>query len=167
MTKDKWRRLSKKELVELARKKGITGHSSLRKEQLVGALARLAKNVAAKKLDEGKKHSKKKTLHRTRPQLAAAHNNSGGTSVEEQIERSKYDVGVPTRDLSAKIPKDLPGGYGKDRIVCLVRDPYWLHCYWEITRHAIQRAEAALAQDWHGAKPILRLLDVSTTDTTN
>src|SRR6184192_3894730 len=90
---------------------------------------------------------------------------SGTPSGEELVERSKYDVGVPTRDLSAKVPKDLPTGYGKDRIVIMVRDPYWLHAYWELTRHAIQRAEAALGQEWHNAKPILRLLDVSSHET--
>jgi hypothetical protein len=36
-----------------------------------------------------------------------------------------------------------------------------------LTRHSVQRAEAALGQDWHGARPILRLLDVSATDTTS
>ena len=92
---------------------------------------------------------------------------NGSASAEEQIERSKFDVGVPTKDLSVKVPKDLPGGYGRDRIVCMVRDPYWLHSYWELTRQAVQRAEAALGQDWHGAKPILRLLDVSSQDTTS
>src|SRR4051794_14778925 len=65
-------------------------------------------------------------------QTAAARNTSGQVSPEEQIESSKYDTGVPTRDLSAKIPRDLPAGYGKDRIVVMVRDPYWLHCYWEL-----------------------------------
>ena len=89
------------------------------------------------------------------------------TSAEQEIETSKYNVGVPTRDLSAKVPRELPAGYGKDRIVVMVRDPYWLHCYWELTRHAIQRAEAALGQEWHTAKPILRLLDVTTSETSN
>ena len=65
------------------------------------------------------------------------------------------------------MPKDLPGGYGKDRIVVMVRDPYWLHAYWELTRQAVSRAEAALGQDWHGAKPILRLLDVTSHDSTS
>src|SRR5439155_8534896 len=97
---------------------------------------------------------------RTRPQRTDAHSTRNGSlSAEEQVERSKYDVGVPTKDLSAKVPRDLPGGYGKDRIICMVRDPFWLHTYWELTRQAIARAEAALGQDWHGAKPILRLLD--------
>src|SRR5438045_5505654 len=111
--------------------------------------------------------AKKIAQPRSHPQLAAARNTNGSTSPEEQIGRSKYDVGVPTKDLSVKVPKDLPGGYGKDRIVCMVRDPYWLHTYWELTRQAVQRAEAALGQDWHGAKPILRLLDVSSHDTTS
>src|SRR4029077_13988752 len=100
----------------------------------------------------------------SRPQLAAARNTNGSVSAEEQVERSKFDVGVPTKDLSVKIPKDLPAGYGKDRIVCMVRDPYWLHVYWELTRQAIQRAEAALGQEWHTARPILRLLDVTSRD---
>jgi hypothetical protein len=100
-------------------------------------------------------------------QVAAARNTSGTASAEESVERSKYDVGVPTHDLSAKAPKDLPAGYGKDRIVVMVRDPYWLHSYWELTRHAIQRAEAALGTEWHTAKPILRLLDVSSHGMTN
>src|SRR5207244_8344142 len=105
-----------------------------------------------------------------RPQRAAARDTSsgsGGISAEEQVERSKYDVGVPTKDLSAKLPKTLPQGYGKDRIVVMVRDPYWLHAYWELTHQAIQRAEAALGQDWHGATPILRLFDVSANETTS
>ena len=49
----------------------------------------------------------------------------------------------------------------------MVRDPYWLHCYWELSRRSLQRAEAALGQEWHFAKPILRLLDVSSHDTTS
>jgi hypothetical protein len=109
--------------------------------------------------------SKKKSV-KLRPQLAAARN-TDGYSGEEAVERSKFDVGVPTKDLSAKVPKELPHGYLKDRIVCMVRDPYWLHTYWEITRQSVQRAEAALGQEWFGAKPILRVLDVTSSDTTN
>ncbi len=49
----------------------------------------------------------------------------------------------------------------------MVRDPFWLHCYWELTHQAIQRAEAALGDEWHISRPILRLLDVSSRDTTS
>jgi len=152
---------SKKQLVKMARTHGIPGWHGMRKEELVAAL-----KVADRKQRRNAR-DRAARLARPRPQVAAARNTSanGGTG-EEVVERSKFDVGVPTSDLSAKVPKDLPTGYGKDRIGCMVRDPYWLHCYWELTRQAIQRAEAALAQDWHGTRPILRLLDVSNRDTT-
>jgi uncharacterized protein len=105
---------------------------------------------------------------KVRPQRTAARDTTAeAPSAQETIGRSKFEMGVPTRDLSAKMPKSLPNGYGKDRIVVMVRDPYWLHAYWELTHQAVQRAEAALGQDWHGSKPIIRLCDVSAQDTTS
>ena len=68
------------------------------------------------------------------------------------------------KDLSAKSAK---GGLIKDRILLTSPDPYWLHAYWELSLQAVQRAEAALGQDWHGAKPIIRLFDVTSQDTTS
>lgn len=170
MSKEKLQARSKDELANLARKKGIAGWHGMRKEELIRALLAAARTAARKignKVKPAKKSARKKTLVRLRPQTAAARSTNGVASQEEQIERSKFDVGVPTKDLSAKVPRDLPAGYGKDRVVLMVRDPYWLHSYWELTRQAVQRAEAALGQEWHGAKPVLRLLDVSTHDTTN
>src|ERR1043166_1083743 len=116
------------------------------KDELVRALE--ARAHKSKKSDRA---SKSPTPARNRApapvQAAAARNTTGAPTAEEEVETSKYDVGVPTRDLSAKVPRDLPAGYGKDRIVVMVRDPYWLHAYWELTRQAIQRAEAALGQE--------------------
>jgi hypothetical protein len=150
---------TRKKLAELARKRGLRGWYSLRKDELLTALG-AGQNGAAGP------HHKAGKPPRPRPQIAAARNTGGTPSAEEQVESSKYELlGVPTKDLSAKVPRDLPGGYGKDRIVVMVRDPYWLHAYWELTRISIQRAEAALGQEWHGARPILRVLDVSSHDT--
>jgi hypothetical protein len=59
------------------------------------------------------------------------------------------------------------GGVTKDRIFLMVPDPFWLHATWELTHQSVQRAEAALRQDWHGARPIIRLFDVTSTDTTS
>jgi hypothetical protein len=193
MTTDQLKALSKKELTDLARRKSVAGWQAMGKEELVKALSAQAKRpkrsapkpvVGKAKATRAKaakpktaksttrkeitvKTKTRKALIRAKAQTAAARDTSATPSVEEQVESSKYDVGVPTKDLSAKVPRDLPAGYGKDRIVVMVRDPYWLHCYWELTRHAIQRAEAALGQEWHGARPILRLLDVSSHDTTS
>lgn len=55
----------------------------------------------------------------------------------------------------------------KDRILLVVSNPYWLSAHWELAPHSIQRAEAALKQDWHGARLIIRLFDVTSADTTS
>jgi hypothetical protein len=185
MTNQKLQGCTKKVLAEMARKKGIDGWHAMRKDELIAALSRSPGRSPARSAGRSPGRSPSRSPRRKaakppkakRPrtrkparsaaQPAAARNTSNGTSAEEQVERSKFDVGIPTKDLSAKVPKDLPAGYGRDRIVVMVRDPYWLHAYWELTRNAIKRAEAALGQDWHGARPILRLLDVSSQDTTS
>ncbi len=184
MTRDELQSCSKKILAQMAKDCSISGWHDMTKDQLILALARRPvarpKPVAkATKAAEPAKvpqtvakvrstsSSSPRTLtpsRRTPVQTAAARDTS--SSAEQEVESSKYNIGVPTRDLSTKGPRDLPTGYGKDRIVLMVRDPYWLHTYWELTRHAIQRAEAALAQEWYGSKPILRLLDVTTNDIT-
>jgi len=159
MTRDQLQGCRKKDLADMARERGIAGWHGMRKEELVQALVEHSRK---------ERRRERARLAKAAPvQTAAARNTTAAPTAEEQIESSKYDVGVPTQDLSAKVPRDLPAGYGKDRIVAMVRDPYWLHCYWELTRHAIQRAEAALGQDWHTSRPILRLLDVSSHDTTS
>jgi hypothetical protein len=172
MTRDQLQACTKKTLRDLARKQGIAGWHSMSKEELVSALTKPSRSsVSSNHKTNGNGRPIRRPAGRDHsaapPQSAAARDTSGATSGEEQVESSKYHVGVPTRDLSAKVPKDLPAGYGKDRIALMVRDPYWLHCYWELTHQAIQRAEAALDQEWHAAKPILRLLDVSSRDITS
>jgi hypothetical protein len=152
---------TKKELVDMARRQGVAGWHGMTKDELVMALAHRRSKSRKKPLRSSKTGRPPTATRRSAPvQHAAARN----TSPEEKVESSKFDVGTPTRDLSARVPKELPAGYGKDRIVAMVRDPYWLHTYWELTRHAIQRAEAALGQEWHGARPILRLLDVTSKE---
>ena len=78
--------------------------------------------------------------------------------------------GAPIATSQAPI-KELParpsGTPTKDRIILAVNDPYWLHVMWDISAHSVQRAEAALKQDWYGAKLIIRLSDVTSQDTTS
>ena len=38
---------------------------------------------------------------------------------------------------------------------------------WDLSAHSVQRAEAALKQDWYGARLIIRLSDVTSQDTTS
>jgi uncharacterized protein len=177
MTRDQLQACTRKQLAEMARDNSVPGWHGMRKEDLILALQgkpiRSPSVGKSNRIDMIELPPPRNGYHPSGParltapvQQAAARNTSGNpTTPEEQIECSKFDMGVPTRDLSSKVPRELPTGYGKDRIVVMVRDPFWLHCYWELTRHAVQRAEAALAQEWHTSKPILRLLDVSSHET--
>jgi len=79
------------------------------------------------------------------------------------------------KDLAQAAPKTSltplnsipPIEKGKDRLILMVRDPYWIHAHWDIMRHSVDRAKAALAENWHTVKPILRLLKLDDSGTTN
>ncbi|MBE3581504.1 MAG: DUF4912 domain-containing protein [Thermoanaerobacteraceae bacterium] len=59
-------------------------------------------------------------------------------------------------------PADLPGKYGKDQIVLLVKDPYWLYAYWEITGDKMEEFERLYgAGSWQEARPVLRVYDLT------
>jgi hypothetical protein len=183
MTTDRLMSRSKNALLALARKQGIIGCADMTKEQLVKAIVRKRKPIAKSAKKPGthsrrsaskakpptlrRKAEAKPRLHHPKQTSAARKSDEDNGLAEQIVTRSKFDVGVATKDLSKKLPRALPSGYGKDRIITMVRDPFWLHCYWEITRQSIARAEAALGQEWHTSRPILRVLDVSSEDTTS
>ena len=54
----------------------------------------------------------------------------------------------------------------RDRLVAMVRGPYWLQVSWELKSKSVQRAAAALGEHWHTARPVLRLLAVPDASTT-
>lgn len=55
----------------------------------------------------------------------------------------------------------------RDQVILVARDPYWLHAMWVVTRHSVERARAAMAEHWHSARPILRVIEVDAGTTTN
>jgi hypothetical protein len=59
---------------------------------------------------------------------------------------------------------DVATRFENDRLVIMVRDPYWLHAYWELAPKSVERAASALGQHWHTTRPVLRLFQVSNDD---
>jgi hypothetical protein len=56
----------------------------------------------------------------------------------------------------------VPWAYDKTSLTALVRDPYWLFSYWELTGEAHRRAEDAVgAEAWRRARAILRVYDAA------
>ncbi|SHJ55165.1 DUF4912 domain-containing protein [Desulfofundulus thermosubterraneus] len=57
---------------------------------------------------------------------------------------------------------ELPRRYGVDRLVLLVRDPYWLYAYWEITATRQEEFNATYGpRAWNNTRPVLRVYDVT------
>lgn len=89
--------------------------------------------------------------------------------------RSAQEIKEKRKDLAQEPPKRTltpltpvtPVVKGQDRIVLMVHDPYWLHAHWDITRQTVDRAKAALVEHWHSVKPILRLLKLDDSGTTD
>ena len=55
----------------------------------------------------------------------------------------------------------MPAAYGQDQIVLQVRDPWWLHTYWEVTPHTMDRLRDELRHEFFGAKMMVRVYDIS------
>ena len=47
---------------------------------------------------------------------------------------------------------ELPGSYGTDRVVALVRDPYWIYVYWELTENTLSGGLQRLGAATKGAR---------------
>jgi hypothetical protein len=136
----------------MAKQKKVPGWHSMKKEELVKALLRQAR------AEPGRQNSRR----------CASGTGSGKSShvrsqVAERLEQIQAKL-AEAKDLTFHSVEE--GSEAKDRLVVMVRDPYWLHAYWELSRKSIERAKVALGQYWHGAKPILRIYEVLRDGTT-
>jgi uncharacterized protein len=156
-----------KDLSEMARKKGVPGWHAMRKDQLIRALARCVKAMAAKR--PGTNGNGKKTVKprgsNGKPAAAKLGGKNRSPKLQRRLEEIKAKL-VRSKDLSFKSVGE-GNGRTRDRLVVMVRDPYWLHVYWELTTRSIERARAAMGQHWHTARPVLRLQEVARNGTTS
>jgi uncharacterized protein len=85
--------------------------------------------------------------------------------VTQRIEQARLRL-IRSKNLAFEQARGKAGAAVKDRLIVMVRGPFWLHAYWELTPQGIVRAQAALGQEWHGAQPMLRLLVVTSGSAT-
>jgi hypothetical protein len=164
-----------KDLAELAKSHGLSGWHSMKKDQLIRGLLKFTKKPASKPAARAAKKARvaaAKAKVRTQPRVAAKRVASKPApapirsakvarkihAAHEKRERFK-DLAAPHRN-GAKSQE-------KDRVVLMVRDPYWLHVIWHVTRSTVMRAQAAMAEHWHTSRPVLRLLEVDAGPTTS
>jgi len=159
-----------KDLAQMAKKQGIPGWHSMRKDELVQALLKSERNRKRKS-----RRSSGRAGGSARRNGASAKKKSASNGKASQAKRRKSDSRARKRinqfqeklqrakDLATPLREDKAPSDMVDRVVVMVRDPYWLHVYWELTRRSIARAQAAMGQHWHTARPQLRLYEVTGT----
>lgn len=178
MTAETLSNYSAKDLAQMAKRRGVHGWHAMRKEQLVRALMRLAAKsgrsnatvAAASRRASNGANARRKPMVRAAAVPAKPQN--GATRRRLLEAKSKFnqykDLGQsPAPAAHSTNGRSKTNGAVRDRLVVMVRGPFWLHAYWELSRNGVSRAQAALGQEWHAAKPILRLFEVSTGATTN
>ena len=169
-----------KDLAAMAKRKGVPGWHSMRKEELVVALVKRAKAETAKAARKAKSNGHKPTS-KVKAVKTTSNGSNGRAKASSNGHAKASSNGGPKHNqrrlnkirASMSQSKDLAysargdSGYSKDRAVLMVRDPFWLHVYWELTRQSVERARVAMGPNWHGAKPVLRLSEVTRDGTTN
>ena len=140
-----------KDLAQMARQHGIPGWHSMRKEELVAELSRLARK---RSLDGGE----------IKPKAANGHARKNNPRVQQKIDQLKRKL-ANAKNLAMSTPNQPTADRLEDRLVVMVRDPYWLHAFWELTQGSVDRAQAAMGQYWHTAQPVLRLFRIEEAGT--
>lgn len=79
---------------------------------------------------------------------------------EMAVEQTKFSH-PETMPIRRTFPTDLPYQYDRDRMVLQVRDPRWIHSYWEMSGSTLERFRRELQDDFYKAKRVLRVYDVS------
>lgn len=132
-----------KDLAQMARSEGVTGWHSMRKDELITALVRVTRR---KPTGKAAKASSKPVAKPAPERRTPAHI---AKFQQQQAELKNLGASSEGREIE------------KDRLVVLVRDPYWLHACWELTAQSVSRAQSALGQHWHSAKPVLRVYRIN------
>jgi len=163
MTSASLREKPVRDLARLAKQHGVAGWHSMRKDQLIKALVRKAKKALVP--ETRRSAARPSTVVPGVRTKAAAAQASAAAAVAHNAEVARRIAEVRERLARAKNLATPPeGGRNKrparDRMVLMVRGPHWLHAFWEIVPRSIERAQSALGQEWHGAKPVLRLLRI-------
>jgi hypothetical protein len=161
MTASSLRDYSCKDLAQMAKSEGLPGWHSMRKEELVRALV----NHARRKQKTRGGRTTNGGASRIADHFAAerAGKRRSSLKTEEQLHQLRERLSG-SRHLAAAQGNES-GRVENDRLVVMVRDPYWLHVYWELAPRSVERAQTALGQHWHTTRPVLRLFQLSSDGT--
>ena len=155
-----------KELGQRARELGIPGYASMRKDELIKALSNKLRAIKAAKTRAKKKKTapassktrRKRATRVRKPQFIPEVKLKTNLLKLDMTEAEKQEL----KDLSLGSNFGSSNGRSlhRDKVTVLVRDSFWLQACWEIKRKSVVRAQAAMMEHWHTARPVIRLYEV-------
>jgi uncharacterized protein len=151
MTIESLRNYSCKDLAQMARSEGLAGWHSMRKDELVRALVKHARH---------KSKSGRSGVIANGDHLSSAQRVSVSTAKSSRAQERLRELRAKMADSKRLATTTGRSGVEQDRLVVMVRDPYWLHANWELAPRSVERAETALGQHWHTTRPVLRLYSI-------
>ncbi|MBN1913292.1 MAG: DUF4912 domain-containing protein [Candidatus Omnitrophica bacterium] len=80
---------------------------------------------------------------------------------ETAVEKAKFSTPSMPPVFAPRLVEDIPAAYGEDKIVLQVRDPWWIHSYWEVSSGTLERLKNKLGSLFFSARMILRVYDIS------
>jgi hypothetical protein len=158
---------TKRDLLEVAARLRIRGRSRMAKAELASAIARASEPEERPLSGSGSDRPEVKPRKQARPVRETVLVRRSWREQQAAVQHAKYEAKAsqPPKAVAAPPEKgELPAGYGLDRIVLLVRDPYWVHTYWEISRDTLLEARSKLKNQWSDARSIIRVYDVTDLD---
>lgn len=163
MTPDSLNTYTKKKLTTLARSRGVSGVHSLRKEELIAAILTTRASTVREKSPTELARGSKPGSARPRP-AADGQVTRRTTSSRPSTNRTKSAAVTPSR--SSKASRTLKAGTerGPDLMDLKPLDRHWVQIRWQLSAETLLRARTALDWEFHGARPILRLFDITEQD---
>ena len=174
---------TREELARLAKQHGVPGWHALRKPELIQTLSKLKsiKSVVPAATTVTKSAPRKQAVAKKSPQATAVKSTTSVVNSKPKAKpkaaavpaeqpvgkkstaRSVNHAALLKTNAATVRRRDVSQGDQelKERLLVLVRDPFWLQALWELQRDTVRRVEAALGIEWHRAVPVLRLLDVA------
>jgi len=144
-------KLTLKQLQEAATTLRLSGFSKLKKDALVEAIWSAWQQQAGAPADGANGHGARAV-------------ESGASTIGEAVTpvAHKFELGRPAAgETKAEPSRDIPWGYGRDRITAMAVDPDRLFVYWEVLEESIAKAVSGLGKAGAGAWLNLRIYDTT------
>jgi hypothetical protein len=137
-----FRRCTRDQLLDLARRLGLTGVSKLAKDVLASRVQLAFEELARSGGPPGNGEP-----------------GTGAADDDTALTFHKFDLGPGAEERPA--PQHIPWGYNQDRVTAMFVDPEKLYAYWEVTDSAMEVARRALGPGGESAWLNLRVYDIT------